>query len=45
MVLVHQEPPRHWEADDIIVTDPPVIRPAIGAAAIGNTTEWYDFGV
>ncbi|WP_217996542.1 MFS transporter [Piscicoccus intestinalis] len=45
MVLVHQEPPRRWEADDIIVTDPPVIRRAIGAAAIGNTTEWYDFGV
>ncbi len=27
------------------VTDPPIIRKAIGAAAIGNITEWFDFGV
>lgn len=27
------------------MTEPPVIRRAIGAAAIGNITEWYDFGV
>src|ERR1700712_1711409 len=28
-----------------MVTEPSVIRRAIGAAAIGNITEWYDFGV
>jgi MFS transporter, MHS family, proline/betaine transporter len=27
------------------VTEPAVVRRAIGAAAIGNVTEWYDFGV
>ncbi|MFD7920731.1 MFS transporter [Streptomyces sp. NPDC059740] len=27
------------------VTDPAVTRRAIGAAAIGNITEWFDFGV
>jgi len=31
--------------DDITVTEPGVIRRAVGAAAIGNVTEWYDFGV
>ncbi len=31
--------------DDVVITEPPVIRRAIGAAAIGNITEWYDFGV
>jgi MFS transporter, MHS family, proline/betaine transporter len=44
-VLVPPERPRRWKLDDIVVTDPPVIRRAIGAAAIGNITEWYDFGV
>ncbi|MBE7188230.1 MFS transporter [Jatrophihabitans endophyticus] len=44
-VLKPKERPRHWSLDDIVVTDPPVIRQAIGAAAIGNITEWYDFGV
>lgn len=37
--------PRIWRREDIAVTEPPVIRRAIGAAAIGNITEWYDFGV
>lgn len=44
-VLTPQEPPRDWQLDDVTVTEPPVIRRAIGAAAIGNITEWYDFGV
>ena len=44
-VLTPRERPRRWSLDDIIVTDPPIIRRAIGAAAIGNITEWYDFGV
>ncbi|NUR06495.1 MAG: MFS transporter [Nocardioidaceae bacterium] len=44
-VLTPHEPPRDWNVDDVNVTKPPVIRRAIGAAAIGNITEWYDFGV
>ncbi len=36
---------RRWQADEITVTKPDVVRRAIGAAAIGNITEWYDFGV
>jgi MFS transporter, MHS family, proline/betaine transporter len=44
-VLTPHEKPRRWKLDDVVVTDPPVIRRAIGAAAIGNITEWYDFGV
>lgn len=31
--------------DDVTVTEPGVIKRAIGAAAVGNITEWYDFGV
>jgi MHS family proline/betaine transporter-like MFS transporter len=34
-----------WAVEDVVVTSPDVIRRAIGAAAIGNITEWYDFGV
>ena len=44
-VLTPPEPPRDWSVDDVTVTEPGVIRRAIGAAAIGNITEWYDFGV
>jgi len=44
-VLTPHEPPRDWTVDDVNVTEPSVIRRAIGAAAIGNITEWYDFGV
>ncbi|GAB2465836.1 MFS transporter [Jatrophihabitans fulvus] len=44
-VLEPRERPKDWTVDDVVVTDPPVIRKAIGAAAIGNITEWYDFGV
>ncbi|WP_433505527.1 MFS transporter [Pseudonocardia halophobica] len=44
-VLVPQEAPRIWKLDEVLVTEPGVIRRAIGAAAIGNVTEWYDFGV
>ena len=36
---------RRWKVDDVTVTKPSVIKRAIGAAAIGNITEWYDFGV
>ncbi|WP_310961970.1 MFS transporter [Nocardioides terrisoli] len=44
-VLMPPEEPEDWQVDDVVVTEPPVIRRAIGAAAIGNITEWYDFGV
>jgi MFS transporter, MHS family, proline/betaine transporter len=44
-VLAPQEPSRDWQLDDVTVTEPSVIKRAIGAAAIGNVTEWYDFGV
>jgi MFS transporter, MHS family, proline/betaine transporter len=44
-VLTPPEPRHEWQPDDVTVTDPGVIRRAIGAAAIGNITEWYDFGV
>ncbi|HJQ07349.1 MAG TPA: MFS transporter [Nocardioides sp.] len=44
-ILAPRERPKTWSADDVIVSDPSVVRRAIGAAAIGNITEWYDFGV
>jgi MHS family proline/betaine transporter-like MFS transporter len=44
-LLTPPETDREWTADEVMVTDPGVIRRAIGAAAIGNITEWYDFGV
>jgi MFS transporter, MHS family, proline/betaine transporter len=31
--------------EDVTITDEKVIKRAVGAAAIGNVTEWYDFGV
>ena len=34
-----------WAVKDITVTEPGVIRRAVAAAAIGNVTEWFDFGV
>lgn len=36
---------RTWTVDQVTVTEPKVIKRAISAAAIGNVTEWYDFGV
>ena len=36
---------RHWQASDVQVTEPNVIRRAVAAAAVGNITEWFDFGV
>ncbi len=44
-VLTPDEAERDWDVDDVVVTEPSTIRRAIGAAAIGNITEWYDFGV
>lgn len=34
-----------FSVSDVTVTEPNVIRRAVGAAAIGNVTEWFDFGV
>ena len=31
--------------DNITVTDTPTMKRAVGAAAVGNITEWFDFGV
>ncbi|MFJ8927303.1 MFS transporter [Streptomyces sp. NPDC102364] len=36
---------RAASAGETLVTDPKVTRRAVGAAAIGNITEWFDFGV
>ncbi|MFK0177320.1 glycine betaine/L-proline transporter ProP [Streptomyces xanthochromogenes] len=32
-------------ADDVKVADKPAVRRAVSAAALGNTMEWFDFGV
>lgn len=32
-------------AEDVTVTDRPAVRKAVSAAALGNTMEWFDFGV
>ncbi len=44
-VLVPQETPRTWQLQEVLLTEPSTIKRAISAAAIGNITEWYDFGV
>lgn len=36
---------KKWKAEDVTVTEPSTVKTAINAAAIGNVTEWYDFGV
>ncbi|MFJ5678405.1 glycine betaine/L-proline transporter ProP [Streptomyces sp. NPDC093097] len=32
-------------AADVMITDRPAVRRAVSAAALGNTMEWFDFGV
>ena len=44
-VLVPRETPKTWKLQEVLVTEPGTIKRAIGAAAVGNITEWYDFGV
>ena len=44
-LLTPPETDHEWTADEVMVTEPGIVRRAIGAAAIGNITEWYDFGV
>ncbi len=41
----HEHAEGAWKRSDITVVDPRVIRRAVAAAAIGNVTEWFDFGV
>lgn len=41
----HGDGGRPLSIDDVTVTDPGIVRRAVGAAMIGNITEWYDFGV
>ncbi|MFJ9322112.1 glycine betaine/L-proline transporter ProP [Streptomyces globisporus] len=36
---------KSYHEDDVTVTDPPKVRRAVTAAALGNTMEWFDFGV
>lgn len=36
---------RSLREQDVTVTDPPKVRRAVTAAALGNTMEWFDFGV
>lgn len=45
MSVVPEKKTMDWEVDDVTVTEHPTIKKAIAAAAIGNITEWYDFGV
>ncbi|GAA4670493.1 MULTISPECIES: MFS transporter [Amycolatopsis] len=33
------------QLEDVTIADRQVVRRAVGAAAVGNITEWYDFGV
>lgn len=40
-----EEPTPEYAVDDVVVTEPDTVRRAIAAAAVGNITEWYDFGV
>ncbi|USA14853.1 MFS transporter [Stenotrophomonas maltophilia] len=36
---------RHLKVDEITVVDTPMLKRAVGAAALGNAMEWFDFGV
>lgn len=36
---------RHIEPNDITVVDGDMLKRAVGAAALGNAMEWFDFGV
>nr|WP_107030873.1 MFS transporter [Streptomyces sp. NRRL F-2799] len=34
-----------FRKDDVQVVEPPLLRRAVGASALGNCMEWFDFGV
>lgn len=33
---------RHLKVDEITVVDKPMLKRAVGAAALGNAMEWFD---
>jgi MHS family proline/betaine transporter-like MFS transporter len=41
--LMHRKP--RLTEDGITVVDQPMLKRAVSAAALGNTMEWFDFGV
>ncbi len=43
--IVLRREKRTLSAEDVTVTDKPQVRRAVSAAALGNTMEWFDFGV
>ncbi|WP_438827951.1 MFS transporter [Streptomyces tropicalis] len=34
-----------FRAEDVQIVEPPLLRRAVGASALGNCMEWFDFGV
>ncbi|MFJ9817260.1 MFS transporter [Streptomyces sp. NPDC101151] len=36
---------RAFRKDDVQVVEPPLLKRAVGASALGNCMEWFDFGV
>jgi len=36
---------RQMKVDEVTVVDRPMLKKAVGAAALGNAMEWFDFGV
>lgn len=36
---------RAFREEDVQVVEPPLLRRAVGASALGNCMEWFDFGV
>ncbi|MET8947250.1 MFS transporter [Streptomyces sp. NPDC004542] len=36
---------RAFRTEDVQVVEPPLLRRAVGASALGNCMEWFDFGV
>ncbi|MEU2778299.1 MFS transporter [Streptomyces sp. NPDC007162] len=36
---------RAFRTDDVQIVEPPLLRRAVGASALGNCMEWFDFGV
>ncbi|TKC86686.1 glycine betaine/L-proline transporter ProP [Trinickia terrae] len=47
MTATHNGPARnrHDVSDDVIVVDKNLLKRAVGAMALGNAMEWFDFGV
>jgi len=41
----HPQQKQHLTLDDITIVDPSLLKRAVGAMALGNAMEWFDFGV